>query len=102
MPFADAPYDPHMISLMSAALETACMAINISAPSVLHLDRLKMEKAILAAAGGGQRDFALLQQAAFDAIGVSTTPVDRRQKIRLVEHERRREVDIKCSCVSKS
>ena len=99
MPFADAPYDAHTIRLMSAALETACMAVKLGAPHVLHVDRVTMERAILSAVNQGQRDFALLQHAAFDAIGVSTTPVERRQKIQLVENERRREGDMPRSCV---
>ncbi len=90
MPFADAPYDVTTISLMSAALETACMAISLSSPGVQHVDRVTMEAAILDAVAGGQRDFAQLQQAAFDALGATAVkPVDRRQQLRLVEKDRR-------------
>ena len=91
MPFADVPYDAHTVSLMSAALETACMAIRLNAPFVQHVDRVTMEAAILDAVAGGQRDFTQLQQAAFDALGATEVkPVDRRQKLRLVEGDRRR------------
>ena len=91
MSFAGAAFDTHTISLMTAALETAWMAARLGVPNMPDGDRAKMERAILAAAAFGERDFKQLQQTAFDAVGATTTePVDRRQHLRLVGTDRRR------------
>lgn len=86
MPFTAAPYDSHTVSLMTAALETAWMAVRLGVPNVSHVDRVNMEIAILNAVASGERDFKQLQQAAFNALGVTALkPVERRQHLRLVE-----------------
>ena len=91
MSFAGAAFDTHTIGLMIAALETAWMAARSGVPNMRDDDRAKMERAILVAGVFGERDFKLLQQAAFDAVGATKAePVDRRQKLRLVGTDRRR------------
>ncbi len=91
MPFRAAPYDTHTIGLMTAALETAWMAARVGVPQLSGGDRVAMEAAVLEAVACGERGFAQLQQAAFDAIGATAVqPVERRQRLRLVGTDRRR------------
>lgn len=93
MPYDTAPLDAHMVALMGAALETAWMAASLGVPGLSHADRAKMERAISVTAASGERNFMELQQAAFDALGVTQVkPVDRRQNptLRLVATDRRR------------
>lgn len=91
MPFTAAPYDAQTIGLMTAALETAWMAARLGVPNMSDQDRLTMETAISNAVASGERGFTQLQQAAFDAVGATAAkPADRRQRLRLVDVDRRR------------
>lgn len=88
MPFLNAPFDEATLALMTTALEISWIAVCLEVPGLLPSDHAEMERAILAAADSGERDFRRLQQQAMDALanrGVkSTTPVERRRRLRVV------------------
>jgi hypothetical protein len=86
MPFSDAPYNRPTRDRMTAALETAWLAVRLSlAPPEIR--RGDMVAAILDAAAVGERDFLRFQQKALDALGAcEIEPVERRQRPRLVRN----------------
>ena len=90
MPFFGAPHNTNTINLMTAALETAWMAARLGVADLSHVDRADMERAILNAVARGESNFTHLQQHAIDVLGAravesAVTPVERRQRLRLVE-----------------
>jgi hypothetical protein len=91
MPFDSEQYDSHTADLMTAALQTACMAARLAGPDLSYEHLRAMEAAIVHAVARGLRSFTQLQQIALDAIGAETLrPVERRQHIQLVDTDRRK------------
>jgi hypothetical protein len=71
------------------------MAARFGIPDLSRVDRPHMERAILNAVASGERDFKQLQQHAIDTLGAraveaAVTPVERRQRLWLVERSKDR------------